>query len=236
VLREGVICILMATPLFVVLAVVGALVGALVSAFGKSQGPKLLSVALVAPLLAAQIEGRVASDTARQTVAQSIHISAPPETVWRQINFPLDIRPEELAGGIAYRIGVPYPIEARTVEGRVGGKRALLWQRGVSFEEEITAWEPNRHIAWTYKFGPDSFPPGSLDDHIVIGGRYFDLETTSYTLQPEQGGTRLSILVRTRVTTNFNWYAGFWADALVSDTAAAILRFYKLRSERSSQG
>ena len=83
-----------------------------------------------------------------------------------------------------------------------------------------------------YEFGPGSFPPGSLDDHIMIGGRYFGLEETSYTLEPEAGGTRLTIRVGARVSTHFNWYAGLWADYLVDDTARAILGFYKARSER----
>ena len=126
---------------------------------------------------------------------------------------------------------MPYPIEARTLEPRVGGKRQLTWQRGVTFEEEITAWETNRHIAWRYRFRPDSFPEGSLDDHIVVGGRYFNLEDTSYTLTPTAEGTRLEIRVTTRVTTNFNWYASWWAAFLVDDTARAILDFYKNRSE-----
>jgi hypothetical protein len=230
VLREGFICIVMAFPIFLVMGLVGALLGALMSS-GKRKGTKALPAILLVPILGGPIEAQLPSPTTYLDTTRSIHIAAAPAKVWQQINHPLDIKPSELAEGFAYRIGVPYPIEARTIEGRVGGTRVLSWERGVTFEEQITAWEPNRHIAWVYKFGPDSFPPGSLDDHIVIGGRYFDLEATSYTLQEEGGGTRLTIAVRTRVTTHFNWYAGLWAHYLVDDTAGAILKFYKARSE-----
>lgn len=136
-----------------------------------------------------------------------------------------------MENGIAYKIGVPYPIEARTIEARVGGKRQLLWQRGVSFEEEITDWQENRHIAWKYLFTPESFPKGSLDDHVVIGGQYFDIEDTSYTLTPERNGTRLTVQVGTRVSTNFNWYADLCARYLIGDTAETILNFYKQRAQ-----
>lgn len=235
-LREGTICIVMATPLFLIAVIFGAIIGALVDRFGGPRGSKMLSVALLVPFVTAPVEGDLSPATARQTITQSVYIAAPAQTIWQHINFPLQIRPEELREGFAYRIGVPYPVEARTITGRVGGARELRWQRGVKFEEEITSWEPNTHIAWRYKFGPDSFPPGSLDDHIVIGGRYFNLETTSYTLSPEGDGTRLTIEVGTSVTTNFNWYASLWARFLVDDTAKVILQFYKARSERHAAG
>jgi hypothetical protein len=65
----------------------------------------------------------------------------------------------------------------------------------------------------------------------LIGGKYFDLVDNSYKLVPEAGGTRLDIVVNYRVSTNFNWYSAWWGRVLVDDSAAAILRFYKNRSE-----
>ena len=228
--REGTICILMALPLLFGLVVLGMLLGWLLSAFEKG-GPKLLGVAVVLPFAFGSAEQQIESVDAFPVVLRSVHIAASPEVVWRLINQPTGILPAELKDGVAYRIGVPYPIEARTLEPRIGGRRQLVWQRGVRFEERITAWEENRRIAWVYRFAPDSFPPGSLDDHIVIGGRYFGLEDTAYTLVPEAGGTRLEIKVTARVSTHFNWYAGLWAGYLIDDTAEAILNFYKHRAE-----
>ena len=145
---------------------------------------------------------------------------------------PAEIQPSELGSGFAFWIGVPYPMGAEVIEPRVGGIRKSRWQRGVSFDEEITALETNRYVRWVYHFDDDSFPPGSLDDHVKVGGTHFDLEDTSYRLKPEGPDTRLEISVRYRVTTNFNWYAAPWADFLVGDTAVALLTFYKNRSER----
>ena len=230
-LREGTICIVMAIPIFVVVALIGGILGIIIGGQGGPKGPMMLSAVVLIPGLLAPLENELPQQTVPQSTVRSIHIKARPEVIWQHLNFPLDIKPSELPDGFAYRIGVPYPIEARTIEGRVGGKRELRWQRGVSFDEIITVWQPNQSIAWTYHFRPDSFPTGSLDDHIVIGGRYFNLVDTSYTLQPEGNGTRLSINVGTSVTTNFNWYAGLWARFLIGDTAESILQFYKNRSE-----
>lgn len=230
-LREGMICIVMATPLFLVLAFVGAVIGHWTDSRGGTGGPKLLSVAMVLPYVLAPIEGQLPPSPVTQVVTSSIYVEASPPVIWHHINFPLDIQPTEMRGSFSYLIGVPYPLDARTLEPRVGGRRELRWERGIRFKEKITAYEPGVHIAWTYEFGPDSFPPGSLDDHIVIGGRYFNLDSTSYSLSPEGTGTRLSIEVKTRVDTTFNWYADPWARYLVRDTAETILRFYKARSE-----
>jgi hypothetical protein len=70
---------------------------------------------------------------------------------------------------------------------------------------------------------------------VVLGGKHFDLLSTAYTLTPVNRGTRLDIQVRYRVSTNFNWYANPWARFLVSDTASAILTFYKNRAEADNQ-
>ena len=70
--------------------------------------------------------------------------------IWHHINYPTNIDPAELAGGVAYKISVPFPIEARTLSEGVGGQRQLIWQRGIRFSETITAWQQDRHIAWNY--------------------------------------------------------------------------------------
>ena len=220
----------MALPLFLVLGSIGGLVMGAICRLIKEPLRTVQSIAMFPFLFAIGEMGRpLPADF--QEIKHGIHISAPPEIVWQHINFPTDIKSTELDGGFAYRIGVPYPIEARTLNPGVGGKRHLVWQRGVSFDEEITSWEENRHIAWKYLFNANSFPPGSMDDHVVIGGQYFNLEDTSYTLTPEMGGTHLEISVKFRVSTNFNWYAKPWANFLISDTADAILHFYKKRAE-----
>lgn len=229
--REGTICLVMALGLFIPLMLLGALISLIASWASPKQSGKLSVVALMLPFVFGSVEQNIDSPTLRQQTQRSVYITASPEKIWNLINFPLDIRPEELKNGFAYQIGVPYPLEARTLEGRVGGKRQLVWERGVRFEEEITEWQENRRIAWKYLFTPESFPSGSLDDHVVIGGQYFDIEDTSYTLTPEGKGTRLTVQVGTRVSTHFNWYADFCARYLVGDTAEAILNFYKQRAQ-----
>ncbi|MET3133156.1 hypothetical protein AAKU55_003441 [Oxalobacteraceae bacterium GrIS 1.11] len=229
-LIEGSICIAMAMPLFLGAGSIGGLLMGCVCRRWNKPLRTIQSIAIL-PLLAALGElGHPAPD-AIHTIRQSIHIASPAGVVWQHINFPVNIKPEELRGGFAYNVGVPYPVEARTLNQGVRGMRHLIWQRGVSFEEKISAWELERKIAWTYVFNKDSFPAGSMDDHVAIGGKYFNLEDTSYTLTPEGDGTRLDVAVGFRVSTNFNWYAEPLAELMISNTAGTILKFYKARSE-----
>lgn len=235
-LIEGSICITMAVPIFCLMASIGGLIGWALAKRVQPQ-PGTMNTLLLLPLLAGYAETHVTLPQEIRQSTASTHIAATPEAIWREINHATSIQPEEMKGGLAYMIGVPYPLEAITHTTPEGERvRKLRWAKNVSFDEPITAWEENRFVRWTYAFKPESFPPGALDDHVLIGGKYFDLVDTSYRLTPEAGGTRLDIVVDYRVSTNFNWYAAWWGRVLVDDSAQAILRFYKNRGEGVRHG
>lgn len=233
-LIEGSICIAMAMPLFLIMATLGGFSMWLVLKVMRPS-PTVMHSLLLLPLLAGAWEQNQPLPNDISTSDASIHIAAKPEAIWQLINHATDIQTAEMSEGLAYRIGVPYPQEAITVTTDQGRVRKLRWQKGVHFDEPIDAWEQNRYIRWRYSFLADSIPPGALDEHVVIGGKYFDLVDTSYRLTPEAGGTRLDIHVTYRVSTNFNWYAEFWGRVLVDDAAKTILAFYKHRAENLEQ-
>lgn len=233
ILIEGSICIAMALPIFCIVASLGGLLCWIVLKFvDVPQGG--VNALLLLPLLLAWPESQAPLPQTISRSEQALHIAAPPEVVWGLINHATRIAPDEMRAGLAFRIGVPFPREAITQAADGGRVRKLRWAGGVAFDEPITAWEENRYIAWTYAFAPDSFPPGTLDEHVLIGGRYFDLVDTAYRLVPEDGGTRLEIVVDYRVSTHFNWYAEPAGRLLVDDAARAILLFYKHRGEAAA--
>ncbi len=79
------------------------------------------------------------------------------------------------------------------------------------------------------------FPPHALDDHVKIGGHYFDLADTEYTLTPNgDGKTNLRIRIRYRVSTQFNWYADRVAAWLIGDFSEVVLQFYARRAAAAS--
>lgn len=227
---EGSICIVLATPIFLLASSFGGVVMYVVLRLWVPSHASF-SVLLMLPLLLGLGERQLPLQGSTRVVASSVHIAASPKVIWHLINDARGIQPAEMRDGLAWKIGVPYPVQALTVMTSTGRVRKLQWQHGVHFDEPILDWQENRFVRWSYRFAADSIPPGALDEHVRVGGTYFDLVDTSYTLQPEGNGTHMSIRVSYRVTTGFNWYAAPLARELVGNAADTILHFYKVRSE-----
>ena len=62
----------------------------------------------------------------------------------------------------------------------------------LQFDQVATDWVPNRRVLSTYRFTKDSLPPQVVDDHVRIGGTYFDVLDTEYTLREIPGGTEFT--------------------------------------------
>jgi hypothetical protein len=68
-----------------------------------------------------------------------------------------------------------------------------------------------------------------------VGGPFFDVLRGEYVLEPlPNGGTRLHLSSQHRVSTDFNWYAHLWTDAVMADLQATILHVIKDRAESAS--
>lgn len=230
---EGIICAIVIVPMFAVMGGLGGLVMGLVCRL--TRWPRQAAYCLGAvPLLLGLAGDLLPTPVAHRSVERSMLIQASPEVVWRLINAATDIRADEVGDAWAFRIGAPMPVSGITRDAPEGGHvRSMVWTRGVRFEGVVTAadWQPQRYVRWAYRFTADSFPQGSLDDHVVMGGHYFDLVDTTYTLQPQGAGTLLRMQVRYRISTQFNLYADWVAQWLLGDFSDVILRFYRRRSE-----
>lgn len=130
-----------------------------------------------------------------------------------------------------YRIGVPLPRSAVT-ESQAGTLvQHITMGKSIHFDQVATDWIPNRRALWTYRFTKDSFPLQALDDHVRIGGTYFDVLDTEYTLREVPGGSELRVSMNYQVSTNFNWYVRPIAAFLVSNFEETALALYARRAE-----
>lgn len=227
---EGLICAILIVPLF---GVVGAFGGLIMGAIcRKTHWPRqtLYSVAVL-PLVLGGLEQHLPLPDRERTIEHARIVNASPADVWRQLENARDIVPEEVDRAWVYRIGVPLPkagVSERTAEGMV---RRITMGSGIYFDQVAMDWQPNRHVRWANRFAPDSFPPNALDDHVKIGGRYFDIGDTEYTLKPLGAATELRMTVHYRLSTSFNWYAGPILDFLIGNFEDVILGFYARRAE-----
>jgi hypothetical protein len=180
------------------------------------------------------LEGNVITPSRFGNVERTVMIRAAPEAVWRQILNASDIKPEEMQHAWIFRIGVPLPLAGVVEPSPNGVVRKIRMGKDVHFDQVFTESREYRYVHWTYRLYPDSFPPYALDDHVVVGGYYFDVKDTSYTLTPTGDSTELRINMGYRVTTQFNWYAEPLARYLLGNFEEVVLDFYRRRSETPS--
>jgi hypothetical protein len=231
---EGLICIAMFAPLAMILASVGGLLGGLAARLIRSNRAKRFTMTCVMalPLVTAPWEKHVLYRLEEREVENVIDINASPEAIWRNIESVPAIRSDELPASWSHRIGFPDPVEATLSHEGAGGVRNATFTGGLSFLETVDVWEPRHRLAFTIAAQTDAIPPTTLDEHVRVGGPYFDVLRGEYRLETlGNGRTRLHLSSRHRISTDFNWYAHLWTDAVMSDLQKRILIVIRQRCE-----
>lgn len=248
---EGAICWVMAYPVFAIVAGIGGLImrGHLLrqtqsleagtdekSLDGgkdfRNNGNLQVSVLLLFPLLAALLESTIEFRPQEFEAYNTIDIQAADTVVWSNVTRVRDITEAEDRSGINRLLGMPRPIRAELDTLAVGGQRAAIFERGLVFHETVFEYEPLRRMAFTIKADPDEIPPTAMDEHVVVGGEYFDVLEGRYVLEPlGEGRCRLHLSSRFVVSTSFNFYSGLWARWIMSDIQENILQVIRRRSE-----
>lgn len=100
------------------------------------------------------------------------------------------------------------------------------------FHEQVTDYEDLRRMRFTIKAHPYEIPSATMDEHVVIGGNYFDVLDGTYVLQKLNTNTyRLHLYSHFKLTTTFNFYAAWWAGWIMKDIQNNILQVIKQRVE-----
>jgi hypothetical protein len=230
-LLEGLICLVFFAPILLLGGVAGGLLMGFICR--ATHWPrKAMYTFAVLPLALGGLESGLETPTQLGDVERSIVVRAAPETVWRNIMHAAEIRPDEVREAWIFRIGVPLPLAGTLEPSAEGLVRKMRMGKDVHFDQVVAAAHENRHVRFTYRLYPDSFPPYALDDHVVVGGYYFDIQDTAYTLTPVAAGTELKVRMGYRVTTQFNWYSQPLARAMLGNFEETVLDFYRRRSEQ----
>ena len=230
---EGIICIVMFLPLGFSIGTLGGMIGYMLATIAPVQKRTMLLLLALFPLLTgAELLYR---PTPLYEVISSVEIDAPPEEVWPHvISFPP--LPEPAAW--YFRLGIACPQEA-TIEGSgVGAIRHCIFSTG-SFVEPITAWEPNRRLAFDVTEQPS--PMTELSPYRHIHPPHLDS-----TLRSKRGEFRLIALPggRTRLEGS-TWYElemypqdywTLWSDACIKRIHIRVLDHIKNVTEASLDG
>jgi hypothetical protein len=237
-LWEGAICVVMFTPIALVASSLGGVAAGLIVRFTRSRRAKsgTLACVMFLPMLLSPFESRFLSQQELRRVENVIEIQAAPAAVWRNIERVPRIATGELRPSWSHSIGFPDPVEATLSAEGIGGIRHATFQGGVLFIETVDVWDPDRRLGFSIRAQTDQIPSITLDEHVTVGGKFFDVLHGEYMLEPlSNGRTRLHLTSQSRVSTDFNWYAHLWTDAVMSDLQKRILLVVKNRSE-ATQG
>lgn len=228
---EGMICLMIIIAPFLALGTVGAFIYRVIKLKKQGNGTRLY-FSLAIPVLVLFIEMNIQPSDQIHTVITSIEIGADRTEVWENVKNVKGIQSDEIETHFVHVIGVPKPLNGELDKEEIGGVRSITWEKGIKFEEKIKSWEEGIGFAYDINVDPASIPPTTLDEHVMIGGRYFDVLEGSYHIDElGQSKSLVTLTCTYRVTTNLNFYSKWWADFILDDFNQMILEVIKKRSE-----
>ena len=186
---EGIICVIFILPPAFLSASLGGVAAGLYHRYFHRRLNRTTLVSLAAlPILCAMVETRLTQPLQTRTVDTSVVIHAPLPVVWQNIERVRAIAPSELRHSWANTIGFPRPVEATLSHEGIGGVRNASFERGLNFTETIIDWVPNQRIVFTIQADTAAIPRSTLDEHVTVGGRFFDVLTGEYDLHSLPNG------------------------------------------------
>jgi len=157
---EGLICLVMAAPLVMPLAIAGALLGKWIAEATRTTLGHALPLILTLPLVAGAES--LSGGPPERCVLTTVEIDAPPEAVWPHVvSFPDLPEPDDWF----FRCGIACPLRARIEGTGVGAVRHCEFTTG-DFVEPITTWDEPRRLAFDVREQPDPMVEFSPWRHV----------------------------------------------------------------------
>jgi uncharacterized membrane protein YhaH (DUF805 family) len=229
---EGLVCLAMAMPLALPLAIFGGSIGYLVQRRRWSHGvtPAFLSLIFSFVPGVQWVEHVVASPSPTFVVRSAMDIQAPPEKVWKQVVAFTEIPPPT---ELLFRAGIAYPIRAEMIGSGPSAERHCVFSTG-AFVEPIEVWDEPHRLKFSVTSNPapmeewtpySHVEPPHLHGFLVSEGGQFLL-----TSLPD-GGTRLEGRTWYR---HGLWPAGYWrlwSDVIIHRIHMRVLRHIREKVE-----
>jgi len=227
---EGIVCILMAAPIAIAVALIGTTLGHAVRAGEVRNVPRTLLGLILAVSLLMGAEKAEDPEPPLHAVRTTVEIDAPPDRVWRHVVSFTEIPPPT---ELFFRTGISYPLRAEIRGHGPGAVRHCIFTTG-PFVEPIETWDEPRLLA----FGVTE-QPAPMEEWTPYRGihpphldGYFVSHRGQFRLEPLPGGrTRLegTTWYTHRLWPTFYW--GLWSDAVIHRIHGRVLRHVKRLAE-----
>jgi hypothetical protein len=231
-LREGTICVVILSPIWLIAGMVGTGVTYAIR-HRIDNGRRYCTTLAVIPLAMMVLEPAIPVPTAEYTVTRNIIVNADTETIWPLLEGTGDIKPGEGALNFSQDvIGVPRPVGAQLIGEGIGADRHATWTFGIEFREQITEWRPGQRIGWRFLF--DNVDGWQFTDtHLMPDSAYYHVTRGGYTMKP-LGPERTLLQIDTTywVRTPVNGYSAMWGEVFLGDLENNLLVLIKQRAEK----
>jgi hypothetical protein len=240
---EGIFCILMAAPLWFVIALVGTCIAypihrAMWRNYAVSRGfPVLLLLILCFTPAWMGAERSQIKTPAQWIMSATIDIDAPPSVVWQNVvRFPDMPSPGWSQGGWLFKAGIARPIRAEFEGNGASGMRYCVFSTGKAIEP-VRTWQPGRLLEVDVISTPPSMEETSIYPHLHpahLEG-YMESDGARFELISLPGGrTRLigTSWYHNRMYPAFYWK--WWTDQAIKAVQVHVLDHIRNLSERDA--
>jgi hypothetical protein len=228
---EGWACWLIVLPVFLLAASIGGLLGAYMKR-RKKDNKTYFSILVLLPFMIAPIESFIGAIPGTYIAYTYIDIQSTPDKIWSNVTRVKEIDVEQDKGWLTKALGFPRPLSAELNYEGVGAYREARFTNGLVFHETVVEYVDKKKMVFSIKAYPHEIPSATMDEHVVIGGKYFDVLNGTYELEKlSENNYRLHLYSHFKLATTFNFYASWWAKWIMKDIQYNILQVGKQRSE-----
>jgi hypothetical protein len=213
---EGLICILIISPIFFFSALTGALLGRVMF----KAYPSGLQLSILPLLIIMAIGEPFVRSSKESVITDELVINAPPAKVWEQVtSFPaIPAR----ANCWLFRLGLPYPV-ATTAEGQfVNARRECIFSGNAVFKETIAEFETGKRLTFDIVESPRD---PELLGHLSPRRGQFVLTANANGTTTLGGSTWYSLHVRPL------WYFDLWTQHIFSAVHRRVMEDIRRRAE-----
>ncbi|WP_207421093.1 SRPBCC family protein [Desertivirga brevis] len=216
-LGEGVICLIIVSPLIFGFVITGTFVGR--AMFKKDN--RNLNISVLSLLLFLFVADSLSKHHHEREVSDVVVINAPVKEVWKHVvSFE---RIEEKNKFWLFKVGMPSPVAA-TVDGYYeGAGRKCVFSNGYIFDEKIVQYKPGENLTFDIVKQPRD---PEIMGHIDISRGQFILKDNG------NGTTTLTGNSWYRLYVFPLWYYDIWAESITRNVHLRVMDHIKSLSEK----
>lgn len=217
-LREGVICLIIVSPLIFGFIVAGALIGRVI----YRRKNNTLNSTVFGIILLVILADTFSAHENTSMVSDTLIVNAPIEKVWPYV---VEYKPITLEENYwLFSIGMPSPVES-TVDGHeAGAGRKCIFSNGYVFDEKMIVYKPNEELTFDIVSQPHD---PEIMGHIDILRGQFILKDNGNGTTTLIGNSWYKLYVFPR------WYFNIWSESITRNVHLRVMEHIKILSEEN---